>query len=494
MVRVLLLILLGAVAAYLQKVDHDGSRAAALQQAVSAASPNATIVLSGVYNFSTKSFVIEGKQGLTLAGQNALLLFGYKHNGHHSDEQTGSIQAGVNITNSEWTTLKGAAIDYRPKAPVLFCPNPRSPNSTCGGVKGGSGPGITVHMFNSSSTLVEDVIIHAAPYMAITSFNGEGGHVIRRVHFRPNEPGQIFVAERDGVHESDVRRGITVEDSTIGFLNDDFMNIHSTLLVVQRCTASRCIFINPHVEGGAVLDTTYGMNSLLEGVRSGDTIGFFPLLNNSLPKPKRLVPLFHTPAVVTRAVRVVDQDALNEAAAFAIELSKSSGNDPMPFSGAAQNCFGVPRCFHFVDVWSVDFEGAVLPPVPPGSLASVNELSSAGARFVGNNFTHTTCSARWKSSNSLLANNSFSNSRPSIEITYLQEWLEGPVLIQNVTFDNNSFYFGKGVNPVHPNEIDTSGIVERNNRFLPAVGDGSPTNSTSTASTDGDIASTNITS
>jgi hypothetical protein len=440
-------------------------------------------VLSGVYNFSTNSFVIEGKQGLTLAGQNALLLFGYKHNGHHSDEQTASIQAGVNITNSERTTLKGAAIDYRPKAPVLFCPNPRAPNSTC---PKGSGPGITVHMFNSSSTLVEDVIIHAAPYMAITSFNGEGGHVIRRVHFQPNEPGQIFVAERDGVHESDVRRGITVEDSTIGFLNDDFMNIHSTLLVVQRCTASRCLFINPHVEGGSALDTTYSMNSLLESVRSGDTMGFFPMLNDSLPKPKRLVPLLLTPAFIRRASRVVDQGALDEAAAFAIALSKSNGNDPMPFCGAA----------HYVDVWSVDFEGAALPPVPPGSLASVNELSSAGAlyttalhllcttvycthyslytalssagaRFVGNNFTNTTCAARWKSSHSLLANNSFANSRPSIEITYLQAWLEGPALIENVTFDNNSFYFGQGVNPVHPNEIDTSGIVERNSRFLP---------------------------
>ena len=34
--------------------------------------------------------------------------------------------------------------------------------------------------------------------MAITSINGEGGHVVRRVHFKPNEPGQVFVAERDG--------------------------------------------------------------------------------------------------------------------------------------------------------------------------------------------------------------------------------------------------------------------------------------------------------
>jgi hypothetical protein len=82
-------------------------------------------------------------------------------------------------------------------------------------------------MFNSSQTVVEDVALHAAPYMAITSFNGEGGHTLRRVRFEPNEPGQLLVAEKDGIHESDVRRGITVEDSTVGFLNDDFFNVYS---------------------------------------------------------------------------------------------------------------------------------------------------------------------------------------------------------------------------------------------------------------------------
>lgn len=112
--------------------------------------------------------------------------------------------------------------------------------------------GITLHFFNCTDMLVEDVTINAAPHMAITSFNGvstcsscliaisihlfatqngthnhsqyaltgsasaqEGGHVLRRVKFETNAPGQIFVAERDGIHESDVRRGITVEDSAI---------------------------------------------------------------------------------------------------------------------------------------------------------------------------------------------------------------------------------------------------------------------------------------
>ena len=39
-----------------------------------------------------------------------------------------------------------------------------------------AGPlGITLHFFNSSNMTAEDVAIHAAPYMAVTSFNGDGG-------------------------------------------------------------------------------------------------------------------------------------------------------------------------------------------------------------------------------------------------------------------------------------------------------------------------------
>ena len=108
-----------------------------------------------------------------------------------------------------------------------------------------------MHFFNSSRMTAQDVKIHAAPYMAVTSFvswrlpllpcdgsavlylpsdaftarpllkcqlrsqNGEGGHVLQRVIFEPNEPGQLFVSERDGVHESDVRSGISILQSRI---------------------------------------------------------------------------------------------------------------------------------------------------------------------------------------------------------------------------------------------------------------------------------------
>ena len=459
--------------------DPDGARAAALRRAVDSAKPNDKIKIEGTYNLSRQSLAIVNKVNLTLeaaGGSQAPALFLFAYNDDvHSDEAAGPIHAGINITDSIRVTIRGATIDYQPKSRTLFCPNPRAVNTSC---PAPSGPGITLHMFNSADTLVEDLVIHAAPYMAITSFNGEGGHVLRRVSFVPNEPGQVWVAERDGVHESDVRRGITLEDSVVGYLNDDFVNVHSTLLVVLRCSGSSCLLINPHVEGGAVLDTTYAMNSLLEGARPGDTMSFFPLLKQSTPKPAHLSAMFSPPAAIKGVSKVTDPKLIEEATKFASSLTNDTANNVMGFAGPQSNCFGQAHCWHVVDLWRVDFASPLPSAVPSASLVSVNELGSAGARFVGNTFTNTTCGARWKSSNSLVANNTFAHAGLScwpncdhelfrFELTYLQPWLEGPALISNVTFESNTFYFGEGRNPILPAPIDTSGIVERNNRFLP---------------------------
>jgi len=78
--------------------------------------------------------------------------------------------------------------------------------------------------------------------MAVTSFNGDGGHRLRRVRFEPNEPGQALVAEKDGIHEADVRRGITVEDSTIGFSTTIFSTCIAIYLssTAARAAAASC--------------------------------------------------------------------------------------------------------------------------------------------------------------------------------------------------------------------------------------------------------------
>ena len=214
------------------------------------------------YNFSTSSFLIESKVGVTLSSGGAdatvaMFVFGY-NKATHDDGVPGPVQPGINISNSQRVSILGAAIDYFPKSRALFCnsraalaptgkvglvhgnasvnemldnqrlwcgkkpsdkcgdfgsfPCPSAAacqefcagNASCVGATwshppnplcymlsaldttdsepgfsswsrvpvaytsepctAASGPGITLHMFNSSDTLVEDLTIHAEKY------------------------------------------------------------------------------------------------------------------------------------------------------------------------------------------------------------------------------------------------------------------------------------------------------------------------------------------
>jgi hypothetical protein len=223
----------------------------------------ATILLDGVYNFSDRSFGVAGADQLSLVGtgpQSTQLVF-------RGAPFAGFTHPGVNFSSSRQSVLRGASIDYIPKPPGTMCDFRASRDPHCGM----SGPGITLGFYNCSQMLAEDVTIHAAPYMGVTSLNGDGGHVLRRLRFEKNVPGQVFVAERDGLHESDVRVGLLLEDSDVGGLGDDFFNAHNTLLVVLRCEAglSTCIVINPHVGGGSVWPGCAGPGSIMCPLSSG---------------------------------------------------------------------------------------------------------------------------------------------------------------------------------------------------------------------------------
>ena len=209
---------------------------------------------------------------------------------------------------------------------------------------------------------------------------------------------------------------------------------------------------------------------MLEAAKPGDAMSFFPLIPKipNQTSTSKLKPLLAEPATIQSVERVTDSALRAQASAFAVALSNVSTNNIMHFAGPsfAPDCFGPASCPHPVDLWRVSFGAALPSPVASASLAGVNELGSAGARLVGNNFTTTTCAARWKSSNSTIANNTFSHSAPSLTITYLQSWLEGPAEIEGVLIEGNTFHFGAGVNPITPNPIDTSDIIQRGNRFL----------------------------
>ena len=398
--------------------------------------------------------------------------------------QANGLIGGVNATDCVSSSLRRLSIDYDPKPFSLFCDPGQPDTDTChchavdpsGGCEGMLG--ITLHFFNSSGMVAEDVALHAAPYMAVTSFNGPGGHTLRRVRFVPNAPGQKYVSERDGIHESDVRKGITVEDSEIFGQKDDFVNVHSTLLVVLDCDSDgrSCTVINPHVEPG-LRDTTYGTNSLLMGAQPGDRLAFVAMVGAADPPPKQLHKL--ASAVLRDATRVTDPAVLSRAISFAAATHANNPTKVMEFCGADRRA---------TDVWRLVFEDP-LPPgiVQPTTLISIEDLSSAGAVLRNNTFNRTTAGFRFKSPNSLIASNTFLNegcsgvkapstSAPSclgvgFEITYLQAWFEGAAFISNISIQNNIFYYGAGFNMTRDfNPADTSNIRLSGNRFLPRGG------------------------
>lgn len=169
-------------------------------------------VPAGAYNFSSDNFNISGASGLRIEGAGAMLWF--------------SETAGVNISNSDSLHISGLSIDYS---------NLRRTRS---GI-----PAVTYNLLNCSDVISEDITIYKAPFFSVTAFNGGGGHVFRRFRL-PNDTtvdpksGRTidpWPHERDAFHFTDLRRGVTVEDShASGFGDDFFVSVQSHTSLSNR--------------------------------------------------------------------------------------------------------------------------------------------------------------------------------------------------------------------------------------------------------------------
>eukprot|EP01047_Picozoa_sp_COSAG01_P071529 COSAG01_NODE_11130_length_2000_cov_1.946344_1_plen_238_part_00 len=179
--------------------------AAQLQQRVDAAIAQGKPVVDvpgGAYLFNTSTngtdFLILGASQLRIRALDTVLLWF-------------AGGAGVNLTDCTDVQLVGSgAMDGSKPAWVLdYDPPPTHQILT----------GSTLNLLNSTRVLAEDVTIRAAPYMAVTAWNGGGAHVMRRLVFE-RVAGRARVGLRDAMHFSDQRIGPTIEDSVVGFTGD----------------------------------------------------------------------------------------------------------------------------------------------------------------------------------------------------------------------------------------------------------------------------------
>ena len=170
---------------------------AQLSAAIRSRAPAFTI-RPGAYNFTTNNMNISGASRLRVVAAGVTIWFGGT--------------AGLNISNSEGLHISGLSINYY---------NP--PHGRLGV------PGITYNLLNCTNVVSEDITIYKAPFFSVTAFNGGGGHVFRRF-FMPNDtatdpetgrPDDPYPHQRDAFHFTDLRQGVTVEDSYASGFGDD---------------------------------------------------------------------------------------------------------------------------------------------------------------------------------------------------------------------------------------------------------------------------------
>jgi hypothetical protein len=219
------------------------------------------------------------------------------------------------------------------------------------GIRGG----LTLHTHNSSAISYSDVSIHGASFMAITEFDGEGGHSYTNVSVRVRDvpadnasgalcaSGQrlchgVLASNADCFHSSGVKRGPRLRNVTLSSTFDDFLNIHTrTQLLAELGTGLHSVTIlDPRLlrDKGLPNDGPYGTAETFQHVQPGDTLRFHQL-NTLLPLASR--PVLSTTRLINRTA------ALALAAQANIDLPKlqrGSSILPIDVCGLA----GEPAC------------------------------------------------------------------------------------------------------------------------------------------------------
>jgi hypothetical protein len=121
-----------------------------------------------------------------------------------------------------------------------------------------------------------------------------------------------------------------------------------------------------------------------------------------------------------------------------------------------------------IEMWDVELSGNAdswNTHANPALMCDIERYVARGSIIRNNSFHHTTCNmGRTKSSDSVIENNIFEHARSAnLEITGLEQWMEGPMAINNVSVMNNNFVgTAEGDRNVHPSTQATNITLESN--------------------------------
>ena len=310
--------------------------------------------------------------------------------------------------------------------------------------------GFTLALADTARVAVRDVDIHAASYMAVTEFRGDGGNVYERLRLVPRDAAAPLASNADGFHSSGMRVGPTLRGVVMAGLLDDYFNVHNTFQLLVGSAGPRSLLVGDYqlFAGDAAL--LYGTQRTLDRVAAGDALSVFPLNTFTYP------PLA---SGTVAAIAEVPNAAAALAAAYAA-ASAAAVATPCSACHAGLNPYATSQ------LYNVTFAAPISAPAPP-ALVSVDSIAAAGAAILNCSFSGSGSNlGRFKSSGGIISGSVWADTlSQNLEIEALQNWLEGGLGVHNVTVRDNIFH-GTTASPIHT--FGSADVITANNSFLPS--------------------------
>lgn len=318
--------------------------------------------------------------------------------------------------------------------------------------------GLTYHVQNSSRVTTRGVSIHSASLMGISEFDGRGEHVYESVFLgrRPEAaanasalcgraPGRLCLgvlsSNADAFHSSGTRRGPALRNATLSSNGDDTLNVHSRMqLVSERISDTVLVLVDPRlaVAAGCPDDHPYGAAETMPNAKPGDVLDFHAL-NTFAPLGSAVISSTERldgATDVATAARVAD-DLDGRAPWHATPaLTGSCRPDVGQLCSATAARYGLPPCAS--RVWRVTLRTPAPPNASHLSLVSLRDWDASGAAVEDCAFFGGIDGIRWKSSGGRIVRSAMAVTY--LEVTPLQQYLEGPPTLANVTVANNTYY------------------------------------------------------
>jgi hypothetical protein len=280
-------------------------------------------------------------------------------------------------------------------------------------------------VYNCTRAVFESIDTYSCADMAWVEVLGGGANTYRNVNIKrrtnPPYPPRLLAANDDTFHSMSCEVGPTIERCEVGFIADDFVNVHNRLLPLQSFDASSSSAIVMDVgltPGPGTGDVTHVMGF----VKAGDELK-----------------IYQTGTHLLLGKLVVSSTQWVNAGGSLIPKLQP------PALAARVSTAGIEE-------WQVTFDGAT-STVPTGPIANytavvqMDRFSSFGA-VIRNNYFHDTYNniARFAGSNLVYRNNTVFATGDGIHTSYdiVDSFLEGSVGMQNISIIDNVFGIVQG--------------------------------------------------